>query len=103
MTKFVLHVPLYRFTGNELEMIEIDELLNELLSELSSNGFDGYISKVKSFFKSRMYDELLITIFAGDTRVLKIFSKWFKNNNHVLCQESFAYEIGNELVIKDLK
>ena len=77
MTKFVLHVPLYRFTGNELEMIEIDELLNELLSELSSNGFDGYISKVKSFFKSRMYDELLITIFAGDTRVLKIFQKKF--------------------------
>lgn len=103
MTKFVLHVPLYRFNGNNLEEIEIDETLNELMGELTQNGFDGYISKVRSFYKSRLYDELLITIFSKDTSVLKIFRKWFSKNNHVLGQESLAYEIGNELVVRDVK
>jgi hypothetical protein len=50
-----------------------------------------------------MYDEVLITIFTDSRRYPEeIFEKWFRRNNHVMEQEAFAYECGNEMMIERL-
>lgn len=63
--------------------------------------------KANGFYKSRCFDELLITIFASeDDSQLKphlIFKKWFADNNDILNQESMAYEYNNTLNIEKLK
>ena len=101
--KYVFHIPLYKYVSEELLEIEIDEILDELIGEFSQNGFDSlYISKINSYYKTRQFDEILITIFGSDERPLEIFDSWFRKHNDVLAQEAFAYEIGNSMVINDL-
>ena len=101
--KYVFHIPLYKYVSDELLEIEIDEILDELISEFSCNGFDSlYISRIDSYYKNRQFDEILITIFSSDEMPLEIFDAWFRRHNDVLAQEAFAYELGNTMVIKDL-
>ena len=101
--KFVFHIPLYKYSSGELVSIELDGLLDELKGEFHDNGFDSlYISEVKSMYKSRCFDELLITLFADSKLPAEIFEVWFRKNNDVLGQESFGYELANRMIIHDL-
>ncbi|MDO5826240.1 MAG: hypothetical protein Q4Q22_07655 [Methanosphaera sp.] len=63
--------------------------------------------KAKGFYKSRCFDELLITIFASETDKKKspevIFKQWFIDNNDSLRQEAIAYEHNNKIIIENLK
>ena len=64
-----------------------------------------YKTMVEGSYKGRSFDELLITIFSSDNNRVspaEIFTKWFKNNNHLLKQESFAYQENNSLKIIEL-
>ena len=81
--------------------LDVDDEIEELISHLEVQGFDGfYLTKVKSYYKSRRYDELLLTIFAeGDEGPCEIFRDWFYRHNDVLCQEAFAVEINNRMII----
>lgn len=104
--KHVLHIPLYRFTDDELVRIDIDEILDELIGDLHEGGFDSfYISKVQSIYSSRRFDELLITIFssAGHKAPDEIFCEWFERNNDVLRQEALGFESVEGMVIRWLK
>lgn len=95
--KYVLHIPLNKFVSGSLVNLEIDDILEDLLFN-----FEGcYMANVKSRWKNRTYDELLITVFSTK-EVDKIFKKWFLKNNNVLCQEAFAYEIGDVMYIEEL-
>lgn len=98
--KYVLHVPLYKFINGELIEIEIDEILVELINRLNVESL--YMTKVKSAYKKRIYDEILITIFTSQESPIEEFNKWFRQNNDVLCQEAFAYEFNNTLIIEKL-
>ena len=101
--KYVLHIPLYKYVDDELVLIEIDNLLDDLISDLSENGFENfYLTKAKVHYKSRCFDELLITIFTSSNSPVEIFERWFRNNNDVLCQEAFAWECRNSLFICEL-
>lgn len=101
--KYVFHIPLFRFVCDEIEAVEIDELLNDLLDTFNREGFENfYISKVQAYYKKRSFDELLITMFADSDLPEDIFERWFLKNNDVLCQEAFAYECGNSMIIRDL-
>ena len=101
--KYVFHIPLYKCAGDELAEIEADGILDELVDELSQNGFDSlYMTKVESIYKSRRFDELLITVFASSNTPESIFSEWFSKNNDVLGQEAFAYEKANRMIINEL-
>lgn len=101
--KYVLHIPLCRWENDRLRSLDVDEQINDLINQLEVNGFDSfYITKVESYYKSRKYDELLITIFAGtEESPQEIFKDWFSKNNDVLGQEAFAYELNNKLIIKE--
>lgn len=104
--KYVLHIPLYKFKDEKLILIEIDEIIDDLILQLNENGYDSfYTQKVKSHYKSRSFDELIITIFTSYShkQVETIFSEWFEKNNNILEQESFAYEHNNSLFIKKIK
>lgn len=103
--KYVLHIPLIMWENGKLRPLDVDGQINELISCLELKGFDGfYVTKVESHYKSRKYDELLITIFAcGDDTPLPIFRHWFFKNNHILSQEAMAYEMGNKMIIEPLK
>ena len=69
----------------------------------SCDGFDSmYVTKAKSFYRSRCFDELLMTIFSSSDSPVDIFKKWFRANNDVLGQEAFAWECGNSLFIESL-
>ena len=58
---------------------------------------------MKSYYKSRRYDELLVTIFAGNGKgPCEIFRDWFSRHNKVLCQEAFAVEINNRMIIRKI-
>ncbi|MBO7719208.1 MAG: hypothetical protein J6S29_03535 [Methanosphaera sp.] len=85
----------------------MDEVLDELIDNLNDNGYHSfYMIKAKGFYKSRCFDELLITIFASsDDNQIKpnvIFKKWFIDNNDHLNQESMAYEYNNVLYVEKL-
>ena len=102
--KYVFHIPLYKYVADELVSIDIGDIIDELVDDFSGNGFDSlYMTKVKSLYKSRMYDEVLITMCTDSGRYPEeIFENWFRRNNHVMEQEAFAYECGNEMVIVKL-
>ena len=101
--KYVFHIPLCKWENDELVPIDIDGILDDLASEFSQKGFEGfYLTKAKAHYKSRCFDELLITMFAASDNPEEIFSEWFRANNEVLGQEAFAWEMGNSLFIEDL-
>lgn len=102
--KYVFHIPLYKYVEDELVSIEIDDILDELISDLSENGFENfYLTKAKAHYKSRCFNELLLTIFTSSSKSpAAIFEKWFRNNNDVLGQEAFAYESANTMIIHEL-
>ena len=72
-------IPLSKWENMKLYRLMGDEQIDELIAQLEVKGFDGfYLTKVRSHYKSRRYDELLITIFAGDDgSPREIFRKWF--------------------------
>ena len=99
--RYVLHIPLSKWENGEVVPLDVDDEIEELISYLEVQGFDGfYLTKVKSHYKSRRYDELLITIFAGDGGgPCEIFRDWFFRHNDVLCQEAFAVEVNDRMII----
>lgn len=100
--RYVLHIPLCKWENDVIVPLDMDEPIDELITQLEVKGFDGfYVTKVKSHYKSRCYDELLITIFAGcDDSPCEIFRDWFFAHNDILCQEAFAYEFNNRLIVE---
>ena len=101
--KYVFHIPLYKYVDGELVLIEIDDLLDELISDFNENGFENfYLTKAKAHYKSRCFDVILITIFTSSVSPVGIFENWFRKNNDVLGQESFGYEYANTMIIHDL-
>lgn len=59
--KYVFHIPLSKYENGRLIELEIDDILDELLSEFESFN----ITRIESHYKSRSYDELLITVFTS--------------------------------------
>lgn len=99
--KYVFHIPLYKFEDDELIKLEIDDVLDDLMALLKSDSL--YITKVRSFYKSRCFDELLVSLFvSGSEKPEEIFKEWFRTNNDILGQESFSYECGDRMFIFDL-
>lgn len=96
--KYVFHIPLYKFKDEELIKLSIDNLLDDLIDDLGVDSL--YITKAKSYYKSRCFDELLLTLFVScDENPEEIFKNWFRKNNHILGQEAFAYECQNQMHI----
>ena len=102
--KYVFHIPLYKFTQDRLSPLKADEIIDDLISKFSENGFDSlYMTEVKSCYKARLYDEILITLFTTQDRAPEeIFEGWFWENNEILEQEEFAYEKGDRMIIEKL-
>ena len=93
--KYVFHIPLYKYVADELVSIDIGDIIDEFVDDFSGSGFDSLYMT--------MYDEVLITIFTDSSMFPEeIFENWFRRNNHVMEQEAFAYECGNEMMIKRL-
>lgn len=103
-SKYVFHVPLYKYADGELVLIEIDDVLDVLLSEFHRQGFEGlYMTRVKSMYNARLYNEILITVFSTPEKSpVGIFRDWFGRNNHILAQEALAYECGGRMVVEKL-
>ena len=98
--KCVFHVPLFKFEDGNLMRIDCD-VIRDLVDRLDSHSL--YITKVKSHYRNRSYDELLFTLFtSSDEHPEEIFKCWFKKNNDVLCQESFAFELDGKMYIERL-
>lgn len=102
--RYVLHIPLSKWVNGEIVPLDVDGEIGELISCLEVEGFDGfYVTRVKSYYKSRSYDELLVTIFAGEgDGPCEIFREWFFRHNDVLRQEAFAVEINNRMIIEEI-
>ena len=105
--KYVFHLPLYKFVNDELITIDFN-IISDLMDSFSENGYENaYVMKVKGYYKSRAFDELLITIFtSSEVNNLKpdsIFKEWFIKNNNILEQDAFAYEFNGEMFIFKLK
>ena len=102
--KYVFHIPLCRYGDGELREIDIDGVLDELIGLFNENGFDSlYVTKVKGHYRSRCFDELLLTLFSSsDENPEGIFIDWFERNNDVLGQEAFGWECGNRMYISRL-
>ena len=99
--KYVFHIPLYRFEDDDLIRLEIGDALDDLIARLNCDGL--YLTKVRSFYKSRCFDELLVNLFvSGSEKPEKIFKEWFRTNNDILGQESFSFECGERMFIFEL-
>ncbi len=100
--KYVFHIPLFKYEDGELIRLPIDSLLDDLIGQLGHNSL--YITKVESYYESRRFDEILVTLFVtSDENPEEIFKDWFRKNNNVLRQESFAFECQNEMHILELE
>lgn len=101
--KYVLHIPLYRNVGGRLESIEHESILDELILNLGENKFNSfYTQKIKSYYNSKSFDEMIITIYTSkDGDIEDIFTKWCRNNHDILKQECYAYEKNDALYIFD--
>lgn len=97
--RYVLHIPLTKFSNGELVDLDIEDIIDELLESFES----CYLTRVESYYKARNYNELLITVFASDEPVGLIFRDWFLKYNHILAQEAFAYEHNNEMIVEELE
>ena len=105
--KYVLHIPTYKYVNNELIPIDTEDIINDLIRQLNEKGYDSlYMTSSKGFYRSRSFDEVLITIFTQENlnRELPntIFRKWFNENNCILEQEALAYEHNNALFIEEI-
>lgn len=105
--KYVLHIPFHKFENDKITKINMKNLIDDLIKQLNNNGYISfYMTKVNGYYKNRCFDEMLITIFASSDSKQKlpdeIFSKWFKENNNTLKQESFAYEYNNKMYIEEI-
>lgn len=105
--KYVLHIPLHKFENGKISSLDIDGPLNSLVERLNEEGFDGfYTQNVKSHYKSRVFDELLITVYtSGDRKDLleDIFCDWFETSNEILAQEAYAFERNDQLIIRKIQ
>ena len=101
--KYVLHIPTCKYIDNKLISLNIDEILDDLIKELRRNGLMSfYLTNVKSYYKSRVFDEVLFTVFTSSVSVDEIFTKWFKKNNNLLQQEAFSFEYDNMMFVEKL-
>lgn len=104
--KYVLHIPTHKFENKIVTAINMKKCMEDLEKKLNENGYHSfYKSKVEGHYKSRTFEEVLITIFTNNTaepQPDKLFIEWFKEHNDELKQESFAYEKNNELIIEKL-
>lgn len=109
--KYIFHIPLYKYENNELVKINITDILDDLINQLNQEGYDSlYIMKVKGYYKSRGFDELLLTIFISEEQLKRqnqdspeiVFKDWFKINNNILRQEALAYECNNKMFICEI-
>ena len=64
--------------------------------------YEGPCRFGKGMELERQFDEMIVTLFSNDDLPCRIFEEWFRKHNDVLCQEAFAYETGNTMVINDL-
>ena len=106
-TKYVFHIPIYKYIKGSLILIEYEEILDDLIDSFNQNGYDSlYLTKVRGFYKSREFDELLITIFISSNQDNEspeaIFKEWFMENNDILEQEAFAYECNGSMFIEEI-
>lgn len=104
--KYVLHLPVHKLENEKVTKININKVLDDLVTRLNKNQYHSfYITNVNGHYKSRSFDEILITIFTTKDKITpdKIFRKWFKENNHILKQESYAYEYNNTLYVENLE
>lgn len=106
--KIVLHIPEKAWINEELIDIPVKKSIKSLMKMLSD--YDFYSQRIKSHYKNKKYPETIITIFCNDGAddiiggtddIINIFIKWFKDNNDILKQESYAYELNNSLYIID--
>lgn len=107
--KYLFHIPLYKYVDNKLIALDMDDLIDDLIRQFSEKGYDSlYMSKVKGYYKTRCFDEMIITLYVSAEFLKKhefpeaIFKEWFKKNNDLLGQEEFAYECGDKMYIEKL-
>lgn len=103
--KYVFHIPVFKFEDNRLIRIDIDGYICNLVAMFAESGFEGmYSTMVKSYYKSRCYDEILITVFTSPEEAPEeIFRDWFVKNNDVFAQEAFAFEHNGTMHIERLQ
>jgi hypothetical protein len=105
--KYVLHIPCYKHDATHLIKLDMETLIGGLISKLEKHGYESlYMSKVKGYYKTRCFDEILLTIFTSSNNNEKtpaiIFKEWFIEQNNILEQEAYAYEENNNLIIEEL-
>ena len=107
--KFVFHIPLFRYVDEELLPINnINSIIDELIEKFNENNYKSlYLMNVKGFYKSRCFDEILITMYISSSNENRtppdeLFRKWFKENNDKLKQESFAFEYNDTMFVEDI-
>ena len=104
--RYVFHIPSFKFVNCTLVPISIEDSINQIIDELAKNGYDSlYITHAKGYYRTRCFDEILITLFTSDENKKLpevIFKEWFLKNNNILKQEAFAYEINNEMFIEEI-
>ncbi|MBR0472832.1 MAG: hypothetical protein IJI98_09080 [Methanosphaera sp.] len=104
--KYVLHIPCYKYQEGKLISLKNENIIDQLIEKLNREGYNSfYITEVKGHYKTRSFNEILITIFTNQeerTTPDKIVREWYQENNNILPHESYAYEHGNKMIIEEL-
>lgn len=106
--KYVLHIPSHKYVNGELIYITTQEHMDELIKRLNREGYTSfYALRTDAYYKTRKFDQILITIYTSKNQERKspdtIFKEWFKQYNHILKQEAFAYEYNDSLIVEKIE
>ena len=103
----VFHIPEKAWQQDRLEDIDVDFAVDKLAQSLNTAGTDSfYTQEVTGYYKGRHYPEQIMVVFCDDTDkatvLADIFTRWFRENNGILRQEAFSYELNGALFVEEL-
>ena len=97
--KVVLHLPKFKYQ-EQLIAVYDKPFREELFSKLREGGYDSwYLQSIMSTYEGREFGEDILTIYGDAGTIVEIFKDTVKNNHDELGQNSYVYEVGNELYL----
>lgn len=92
MNKYIFHIPCVTYVDGEM----LPNKWEQVVSEMAKQIYSFYLLDTTGYYKGRSYKEKLFVVY-GEKNLIEIFME----NVKILEQECYAFEMDNELFIRE--